>query len=60
MPSNTHDQSISDRIVFPPFVKLPAVQGQPQGSMWNFFDKDGKKDELGSNLIDFPFSIYLP
>jgi hypothetical protein len=40
-----------DYIVFPPFNELPAVPAQPQGCLWNFFDKDGKKDELGSKLV---------
>lgn len=33
---------------FPPFEELPAVCGQPQGSLWGFFDKGAEKDELGS------------
>ncbi|KAF2226142.1 hypothetical protein BDZ85DRAFT_279791 [Elsinoe ampelina] len=37
---------------FPNFEDLPIVQGQPQGCLWGFFDKDGKKDELGTlNLL---------
>lgn len=37
---------------FPTFDQLPKVDGQPQGSLWGFFDKDGKKDELGTlNLL---------
>jgi hypothetical protein len=33
---------------FPDFDALPKVEGQPQGCMWGQFDKDGKKDEIGS------------
>lgn len=33
---------------FPAFDELPKVDGQPQGCIWGFFDKDGKKDEIGS------------
>lgn len=37
---------------FPPFDQLPKVEGQPQGCMWGYFDKDGQKDELGTlNLL---------
>ncbi|KAF7197789.1 hypothetical protein HII31_00878 [Pseudocercospora fuligena] len=37
---------------FPPFDKLPSVQGQPQGCCWGLFDKNGVKDELGTlNLL---------
>ncbi|KAI7486623.1 hypothetical protein KC351_g3200 [Hortaea werneckii] len=48
-------------ITFPAFDDLPHVDGQPQGSLWNFFDRpshggDGAesvpKDELGTlNLL---------
>jgi hypothetical protein len=33
---------------FPPFDDLPKVEGMPQGNTRGFFDKDGKKDEVGS------------
>lgn len=33
---------------FPAFDNLPKVEGQPQGCIWGIFDKDGKKDEIGS------------
>jgi hypothetical protein len=36
---------------FPKFDDLPKVEGEPQGSLWGFFDKDGKKDEVGSMLL---------
>ena len=43
---------------FPAFDDLPKVEGMPQGSTWGFFDRDGKKDEIGSA---FPFrSVVLP
>lgn len=33
---------------FPDFDELPEVPGQPKGCLWGFFDRDGKKDQLGS------------
>jgi hypothetical protein len=33
---------------FRAFDELPKVEGEPQGCLWGFFDKDGKKDECGS------------
>ncbi|GME21920.1 hypothetical protein EXIGLDRAFT_636798 [Neofusicoccum parvum] len=36
----------------PHFDGLPAVEGMPQGCAWGVFDKDGKKDVLGTlNLL---------
>jgi len=35
---------------FPPFDDLPKVKDMPQGSIWGFFDKDGEKDEVGSQF----------
>ncbi|EXJ56259.1 uncharacterized protein A1O5_12715 [Cladophialophora psammophila CBS 110553] len=36
----------------PDFDSLPKVKGMPQGCAWGVFDKDGKKDHLGTlNLI---------
>lgn len=32
---------------FPAFDELPKVEGMPQGSIWGFYDKNGKKDEIG-------------
>ena len=32
---------------FPAFDELPKVDGMPQGSIWGFYDKNGKKDEVG-------------
>ncbi|KAK3326137.1 putative cyclase-domain-containing protein [Apodospora peruviana] len=32
----------------PDFDNLPKVDGQPQGCAWGVFDKDGKKDVLGT------------
>lgn len=32
----------------PDFDNLPKVEGQPQGSAWGVFDKDGKKDVFGT------------
>ncbi|CAI0646356.1 unnamed protein product [Colletotrichum noveboracense] len=37
---------------FPAFDELPVVPGAPQGCLWGFYDRNGKKDELGSlNLL---------
>lgn len=33
---------------FPSFDNLPKVEGQPQGCLWGFFDRKGRKDEIGS------------
>lgn len=35
---------------FAAFDDLPRIEGQPQGCLWGVFDKDGKKDEVGSQL----------
>ncbi|RMZ78211.1 hypothetical protein DV738_g4002, partial [Chaetothyriales sp. CBS 135597] len=36
----------------PDFDSLPPVEGLPQGTAWGIFDKDGKKDVVGSlNLL---------
>lgn len=32
----------------PDFDALPKVQDQPQGCAWGVFDRDGKKDVLGT------------
>jgi len=32
----------------PDFDSLPKVKGMPQGCCWGIFDKDGKKDHLGT------------
>lgn len=45
------DQDEAIDYEFPPFEELPAVYGQPQGSLWGFFDKGNEKDELGSKLL---------
>lgn len=41
---------------FPAFDELPKVEGMPQGSIWGFYDKNGKKDEVGGALLS-PKSI---
>lgn len=41
---------------FPDFDQLPSVPGQPQGCLWGFFDRGGKKDELGSECLFFLFA----
>lgn len=35
---------------FPAFDELPKIEGMPQGSIWGFYDKNGKKDEVGGKL----------
>jgi hypothetical protein len=36
----------------PSFDDLPPVKGMPQGCAWGIFDKDGKKDVIGTlNLL---------
>ena len=36
----------------PEFDRLPKVEGMPQGCAWGVFDKDGKKDVMGTlNLL---------
>ena len=43
---------MADYSDIPDFDSLPAVKGMPQGCCWGVFDKDGKKDHLGTiNLI---------
>lgn len=38
--------------VLPDFDNLPPVEGMPKGCAWGLFDKDGKKDLLGTlNLL---------
>lgn len=37
--------------VFPEFDDLPRIEGQVQGCLWGFFDKDGRKDQLGSKSV---------
>lgn len=37
--------------IFPSLEDLPVVSGQPQGSLWGFFDKNGERDQLGSELL---------
>lgn len=39
-------------MAIPDFDDLPRVEGMPQGCAWGVFDKDGKKDMLGTlNLL---------
>lgn len=41
-----------DVTAVPDFDDLPTVAGMPQGCAWGVFDKDGKKDLLGTlNLL---------
>ncbi|KAK0652781.1 hypothetical protein B0T16DRAFT_322722 [Cercophora newfieldiana] len=35
-------------MTIPDYDDLPAVEGQPKGFAWGIFDKDGKKDVLGT------------
>ncbi|KAJ9657552.1 hypothetical protein H2201_008153 [Coniosporium apollinis] len=43
---------MSDSMNVPDFDDLPQVEGMPQGCAWGVFDKDGKKDVIGTlNLL---------
>lgn len=43
---------MSDPSTIPDFDDLPPVPGMPQGCAWGIFDRDGKKDTLGTlNLL---------
>lgn len=42
--------TVGNEYNFPAFDDLPKVDGMPQGSIWGFYDKDGKKDEAGGML----------
>jgi hypothetical protein len=48
---------VNTSYTFPDFDDLPSVPGQPQGCLWGFFDRDDKKDELGSKQI--PVSVAM-
>jgi hypothetical protein len=48
-----------DAVKFPAFDDLPKVEGQPQGCLWGFFDKDGKKDQIGSKSKPMPVPTYI-
>lgn len=41
-------------VKFPSFDELPKVDGQPQGCLWSFFDKNGVKDQIGTLNILTP------
>jgi hypothetical protein len=43
--------AVGNEYTFPAFDELPKVDGMPQGSIWGFYDKDGKKDEAGGTPI---------
>jgi hypothetical protein len=45
---------------FPAFDDLPKVDGMPQGSIWGFYDKDGKKDEVGGTSELFTMHTFIP
>ena len=40
----------------PAMEDLPKVEGQHQGCLWGFFDKDGKRDECGSMRLLYEIS----
>jgi hypothetical protein len=50
----------SPTYTFPDFDAMPPVDGMPQGCAWGFFDKDGKKDEIGSMRPPSPYSPISP
>lgn len=37
-----------DPSTVPDFDDLPKVEGMPQGCAWGVFDRDGKKDKVGT------------
>lgn len=46
---------------FPDFDDLlaTATEDQPQGCLWGYFDRDGRKDEIGSKFtVDMVFDCY--
>jgi hypothetical protein len=43
--------AVGNEYQFPAFDELPKVDGMPQGSIWGFYDKDGKKDEAGGTIV---------
>lgn len=38
----------------PDFENLPRIDGMPQGCAWGLFDRDGKKDLLGTLNLPTP------
>ncbi len=49
--NDTHPRTM-DAPQLPDFDDLPKVESMPQGCAWGIFDKDGKKDLLGTlNLL---------
>jgi hypothetical protein len=48
---------VGNEYTFPAFDDLPKVKDMPQGSIWGFYDKDGKKDEVGGMLHLYPPQI---
>ena len=44
---------------FPAFDDLPKVEGMPQGNIWGFFDKDSKRDEIGSMYPPLSLSPHI-
>jgi hypothetical protein len=48
-------------VVFPKWEEIPPVPGMPHGCLWGFFDKDGEKDQLGSEhyLLNYKYSGIL-
>jgi hypothetical protein len=49
----TGGATVGQEYNFPAFDDLPKVDGMPQGSIWGFYDKDGKKDEAGGTRTLF-------
>jgi hypothetical protein len=44
--------SNQDQLHVPDYDDLPPVENMPKGCAWGLFDKDGKKDLLGTlNLL---------
>jgi hypothetical protein len=51
--------SDSPTYTFPDFDDMPPVPNMPQGNAWGFFDKDGKKDEIGSKLCQLQLRMAI-
>lgn len=47
-------QNFHDKVDLPDFDAIPSLEGLPKGCTWGFWDKDGRKDELGTLNILTP------
>jgi hypothetical protein len=57
---NISGGTVGNEYNFPAFDDLPKVDSMPQGSIWGFYDKDGKKDEAGGMTSrDAPYHDHM-